>query len=268
MTLLLKLDPAQARDYSMMIQSVGMTCATFTIAWMGITVEWNSIIFCTIGAGVGIIFGLENVDNWLSGPEKKMLFVSIWVSFAISLWLLNSEDDRHAHDRIQNMSITKAVVLLVTGFIGGLCTAFAGSGVDICSFSILTLLFRVSEKTATPTSIVLMAVNSITGFFWRCFVMDAINPVVWMHFSTSVPIVVVVAPLGTLLASHFHRLVLATFVYVLEALALIGFLVTGPPWYLILTGAGIIVFSLVFFNTVSRIGKWWDKRYDPVALPA
>ena len=26
------------------------------------------------------------------------------------------------------------------------------SGIDICSFSVLTLLFRVSEKTATPTS--------------------------------------------------------------------------------------------------------------------
>jgi hypothetical protein len=30
----------------------------------------------------------------------------------------------------------------LTGFIGGIFTAIAGSGVDICSFSILSLLFR------------------------------------------------------------------------------------------------------------------------------
>ena len=46
---------------------------------------------------------------------------------------------------------------------------------DICSFSVLTLLFRVSEKVATPTSIVLMAINASVGqispdllnYFWK-----------------------------------------------------------------------------------------------------
>ncbi|ETN73898.1 hypothetical protein NECAME_13351, partial [Necator americanus] len=38
----------------------------------------------------------------------------------------------------------------------GIFTSFAGSGVDICIFSINTLLFRVSEKTATPTTVVIM----------------------------------------------------------------------------------------------------------------
>jgi hypothetical protein len=33
-------------------------------------------------------------------------------------------------------------VLLVTGFVGGIFSALCGSGVDICSFSILSLLFR------------------------------------------------------------------------------------------------------------------------------
>ena len=70
------------------------------------------------------------------------------------------------------------MLLIVMGFLGGLfymkslqnfcpClgifSAVAGSGVDICSFSVLTLLFRVSEKVATPTSIVLMAINASVG---------------------------------------------------------------------------------------------------------
>ena len=42
-------------------------------------------------------------------------------------------------------------------------TLVTGSGVDICSFSILSLLFRISEKISTPTSIVLMAINSLVG---------------------------------------------------------------------------------------------------------
>ena len=54
-----------------------------------------------------------------------------------------------------------------TGFAGGIFTSVSGSGLDICSFSILTLLFRVTEKTATPTSVILMAGNTLVGFYWR-----------------------------------------------------------------------------------------------------
>lgn len=81
------------------------------------------------------------------GPEKKMLFVSIWFSFALSLFLLNTHKKRITFEAIPNMRPWKAVVLLCTGFIGGrtrsmgfcrengndlgLCSAFSGSGADI-----------------------------------------------------------------------------------------------------------------------------------------
>ena len=58
------------------------------------------------------------------------------------------------------------------GFIGGNFSALAGSGVDICSFSVLSLLFRISEKVATPTSVVLMAINTCVGFYWRQLMTD------------------------------------------------------------------------------------------------
>ena len=55
------------------------------------------------------------------------------------------------------------MLLVCVGFLGGIFSAVAGSGVDICSFSVLSLLFRVSEKVSTPTSIVLMAINTCMG---------------------------------------------------------------------------------------------------------
>ena len=67
--------------------------------------------------------------------------------------------------RLQSFYIIS--VLIIAGIFGGIFTAVSGSGLDICSFSILTLLFRVTEKTATPTSVILMAGNTVVGFFWR-----------------------------------------------------------------------------------------------------
>ena len=49
MTLALSIEPTVARDFSMMIQSVGMSAASFTILFMRIQLEGRAVIFCTIG---------------------------------------------------------------------------------------------------------------------------------------------------------------------------------------------------------------------------
>jgi uncharacterized membrane protein YfcA len=79
------------------------------------------------------------------------------------------EHKRKTYDSIPNFGIWQAVVLLLTGFLGGIFSAITGSGVDICSFSMLSLLFRVSEKVSTPTSIVLMAINTCVGMYSKLY---------------------------------------------------------------------------------------------------
>ena len=79
------------------------------------------------------------------------------------------EHKRKTYDSIPNFGIWQAVVLLLTGFLGGIFSAITGSGVDICSFSMLSLLFRVSEKVSTPTSIVLMAINTCVGTYSKLY---------------------------------------------------------------------------------------------------
>ena len=140
-----------------------MSAASFTIFWMQITIEWHSIFYCSIGAVFGMIFGLEVLDSLLDEPTKKLGFVCIWFSFAFALYLLNRQHDRKTFDSIPNFGHWQGLVLILTGFTGGTFSAIAGSGVDICSFSILSLLYRVSEKVSTPTSVVLMAINASFG---------------------------------------------------------------------------------------------------------
>uniref|UniRef100_A0A1I7W9L5 Membrane transporter protein n=1 Tax=Heterorhabditis bacteriophora TaxID=37862 RepID=A0A1I7W9L5_HETBA len=111
-------------------------------------------------------------------------------------------------------------------------TAFAGSGVDICMFSIITLLFRVSEKTATPTTIVLMGLNSIIGVYYRAIWRAEVSELAWDYIKVTVPVAVTLAPFGSFLGSHFHRQILAALIYILETLAVLGFLATGPPFIL------------------------------------
>ncbi|KAK5981515.1 hypothetical protein GCK32_022185, partial [Trichostrongylus colubriformis] len=49
--------------------------------------------------------------------------------------------------------------------------------------------------------------------------------------------------------------VIASFVYILELVALIGFLLTKPAWRLIVVGAAIILAGTVFFTFISKTGQ-------------
>ena len=256
MTLVLHVHPSVARDFSMMIQATGMSCATFAIFFMGVQIEWRAVIFGSLGGVVGLICGLEFIDPHLTPPLKKMGFVSLFFSFAFALFLLNRHHKRKTYVTIPQFKLWKAILLFVTGVLGGILTSFAGTGLDICCFSVLTLFFRVSEKTATPTSVVLMAWNSILGVYWRRVIMNTVSQEAWEFLAVAVQIVVIGTPFGTVLGTHFHRQVLASFVYILDTVSLILAFVLVPQTPALAGGSvGVIIFGFIFYAVMMKFGN-------------
>ncbi|KHJ79572.1 hypothetical protein OESDEN_20776 [Oesophagostomum dentatum] len=109
MTLGLKIAPAVARDFSLIVQAIGMSCAMFAIVFMNVQIEKRAVIFGTMGSIPGFVFGSLCVDPLLAPPQKKMLFVSIWSSFAIALWMLNSHSHRKTYLIIPEFKLWKAL---------------------------------------------------------------------------------------------------------------------------------------------------------------
>uniref|UniRef100_A0A914X9E7 Uncharacterized protein n=1 Tax=Plectus sambesii TaxID=2011161 RepID=A0A914X9E7_9BILA len=255
MTLILQINPTIARDFALMIQSCGMTAAAATILYMGVALEWHSIVFCSLGAAFGIVIGIEFVDPYMSKAQKKMFFVSIWFSFACALFLLNTQKKRKTYLRIQMFNWWKAIVLVVTGFAGGVLTSFSGSGVCVCSFSILTLLFSINEKIATQTSIILIANNVLVGFFWRAKINETISQLAWEYWLCAAPVAALTGPMGSFLGSFVHRQTLACAVYLLETVAIIGgFIIVKPGIGLTIACAAIVIGGFGFFYCLSKIG--------------
>ena len=271
LTLALKATPAVARDVSLMVQACGMSTATMSMMLQSIQVEWHSIVFCFSGGALGALSGFYTIDLWLTGIQKKMCFVTIWFSFAFALFLLNRYHKRKTYYQIHNFTPLKGLALFVTGIVGGLFTSFAGGGLDICSFSMLTLLFRVTEKVATPTSVVLMASNSCLCFYWRTMVQQTMSREALDYIGVTAPIVTIMAPIGATLGSHFHRLVLASFVYVLDTVALVSaYVILGPDLVgtaLLYVSIGIIVFGFFFFSILTRMGNRTIEEYEALGIP-
>src|SRR5680860_944238 len=100
MTLGFGMEPHVARDFSLMIQSVGMVSAALVIMSMRIAVEWRAILFAGLGGALGVILGLEWIAPLLSASFTKVFFVSFWLGFGAALYWINRDRAREVCIRI------------------------------------------------------------------------------------------------------------------------------------------------------------------------
>eukprot|EP00005_Dracoamoeba_jomungandri_P001903 CAMPEP_0174262294 /NCGR_PEP_ID=MMETSP0439-20130205/12895_1 /TAXON_ID=0 /ORGANISM="Stereomyxa ramosa, Strain Chinc5" /LENGTH=348 /DNA_ID=CAMNT_0015346985 /DNA_START=410 /DNA_END=1452 /DNA_ORIENTATION=- len=262
MTLLLGLSPKVAADFSLMIQSIGMTSASFSIVYSGILIEKTAILWGTAGGTFGIVVGLQFIAPNLPSDMTKMLFVSVWFAFAINLFVLNRFKHRHTHLTLQHPTYWKFVVLMATGFVGGVLSSISGSGLDICTFSVLTLLFRLSEKTATPTSVILMAINTCVGFYFQGAVLQEIDDDTWGYWVAAIPAVALGAPVGAFVSSFLHRQVLACFVYVTDTTQFIVALIIVPQTWLLQVITWVTLFGCICMFAFFAVAGFYLLRYD------
>lgn len=244
-----------------------MTSAAFSIVVMRNRFEFVSLLVCTVGGVLGLVLGLEFVAPLLPASFIVMYSVSVAVTFGVALFWVSRVPSQSVTDEITGWSENagwlpcwKAWVLLVVGIVGGVFSALFGSGIDTCAFVALTLFFRVSEKVATPTSIILMAVNTCVGFLYREFAMDGVAEDAWTYFLVCIPVVVLGGPFGSVVASHFRRSLLIPLVFAFDVVQLVLALAVVKPWsqdtpLLCVTSAGITIAGLGAVKCMAKIGE-------------
>lgn len=273
MTLLFGIAPSVARDFSLMIQSVGMTAATVTILYTGIQVEHRSLLWSGLGGALGMIFGLEFIAGKLPPAFAKMLFTSTWLAFAFALYMINRYHAREVHLSIRNFRSRTALVLFGTGVAGGVISSITGSGLDITTFALLVLRLGISEKVATPTSVILMACNAVIGFAWKGFAGGGMAPEAWSYWWVCVPVVVVGAPLGAWFirerSRHFVSGILYTSILVqfVSALVIIPMTVPLAAFSVAVLSAGILFFRWMANQGVRRM-EWFAQADSVSEQPA
>ncbi|OIN60725.1 sulfite exporter TauE/SafE family protein [Arsenicibacter rosenii] len=249
-TLLLKLPPPVARNFSFAIQSIGMTSASLLIISLKIKVDWKAIRTVTIGGIPGLLFGAFFIVPLISGPMTKIFFVSLWLSFAFALYLANWKTGRVTTSGLGDLTTADYARILIFAFIGGVITAIFGDGINIFTFCLFTLYYSTSEKIATPTSIIIMTIHTIIGFLLHVFVLQDFQPVTFRYWMCAIPVVIFMAPLGAYIINFLTRETIANFLYFTTVVQYIGALIAlRPPLPVILTSVAIVLGGFLFF--------WW-----------
>lgn len=230
MTLLLSIAPADARVFSLGCQSFGMTSASTLILSKKIPIITRCILPVSISGIFGFILSDLFLVNLLPGSSVKLFFVSLWLSFGVALWVINKNKKTSKKNDLP-LIIKPSYIFLLSffGLIGGVVSAIFGNGIDILTFTLLTLLFRIDEKIATPTSVILMTIMTIFGFLWHVFVRNDVSHSIEFYLLGAIPVCIAMAPIGAYTISKLNSNVIAGFLYFVIAAQFITAIVVLKP---------------------------------------
>lgn len=261
MTLLFKIAPPIARDFSLMIQSVGMTAATLAILLSRTPIVRSAVVFSGLGGAFGMIVGLEFIAPLIIGAYAKVLFTSLWLSFALALFWINRDHKRPVLKQIQGYSPLTAVLLFGIGLVGGIISSVLGSGLDIITFAVLVLGFRICEAVATPTSVILMASNAVVGMLWKGVIGEGLIPQAWDYWWVCVPIVIIGAPLGAWFIRRISRKNIAMFLIAsIVVQYVVALLIIQQTPMLLAFNAAVLMIGVACFAMINHVGKTWHRE--------
>jgi uncharacterized protein len=208
------------RDFSLAIQSIGMVSASIYILTRGRKVEWRLLRFALVGAAVAMPLGITCIAPYVADVWVKVLFSVVYASFGL-LHLARMGEIVANQGPSKTWFKADPVIGFAVGALGGLLASVIGVGADILLYGILVLLYHTDIKIAIPTGVILMAFTSLVGT--GCTLMggnwwpagQVSNLEVLPYWLAAAPVVVIGAPLGSLVSRFVPRRSLLGFVAVL-----------------------------------------------------
>ncbi len=237
-----EIDRAMARDFSLMIQSVGMTSASIWILSRKShhLADYAPVLWYIPVAFAGFVFGMNAVQA-LPVPVIQALFLSLILTFSLA-YVSNS----HRGDR-QSLVVTGPLdrgMLASVLFLGGICASLFGTGADIVLYTLLVTRFRMRERIATHQSIMVMASISLLGYAYRHFWDGDITAYQVQTWLCAYPVVLLMAPLGSYVLSRINVEWMLRGIVALNIFQMLYFNLKAPTLEKFLYS---LVFSLVLF---------------------
>ena len=268
-TKLLHIPAHQACLFAFAIQSVGMGSASLSILYLGIPIERRVLLWGGLGGIAGLVTSTYGIEPYLAPVLVRIAFTVMVSTLGVALLLMNRKDMVMRHLRVPVFGATEKLLILGAGFVGGMMSGLAGCGENIAVFTVMVLLFRVSEKIATPTTVILMTMVTLAGFGLHVFAVHDFDRTVTSYWLAAAPIVAVGAPLGAILCSKMSRRTIVNVLLVLIGAEFTSTVLIIPMSRRVAIAATL---SLVFFGmlnwVMSSIHAYAPRiAGDPVEMP-
>lgn len=254
LSVFLDIDRVLARDFSLMIQSIGMTSASiFILTRKDVDLRSFTPLFWFVPAAFcGFVVGMLTLQG-IKVYIIQALFLSLIASFALAYYFSSHRGDLHFYRPRGRRDILITLLIL---FLGGMCTSLFGTGADIILYTLMVTRFNLHERTATQISVILMASLSILGYAYRGLVDQGLSGYQVQTWLCAYPVVLFMAPLGAYVLARINKEHMLRAIVVLNIAQLSYFLITKPtPEKILWTAIFTVGLSTLFFVTLARLAR-------------
>ena len=192
------------RDFSFAVQSIGMVSASIFILARRQPVAWSMLKGSMIGSVVGLPIGILLVAPMIPDIWIKLVFAVLWGSFGLlhlyRIGEISSHSGMTEFDEQWDLRVGFMLGLLASS----LFVSVTGVGIDMLIYAALVLLCRSDLKIAIPTSVIVMAFNSLVGVVIKSAT-HTWQPGVYENWLAAAPVVALGAPLGVFIVEFIGR---------------------------------------------------------------
>ncbi|MEV7780875.1 sulfite exporter TauE/SafE family protein [Kitasatospora sp. NPDC088351] len=247
LTKVLVVPPDRARIFTFAIQSIGMSAASLSILLNRIPIERKVVLYGSASGVVGVALSATLLAPHVPLPVVRALFTMLLVALALALVVQLGQRGYRRNAKIPAWSQREKGLVLAAGFAGGIVSGVAGVGENCVMFLLLVLLFRVSEKVATPTTVVMMTIVSVAAFLTHVILLDDFTGPVVGYWTAAAPVVAVGAPLGAWICTKLAPFTIRAVLFVLIGAELISTVLLVPftPFMVAASVATLTMFTVL-----------------------
>lgn len=263
LNIFLNIDRTMARDFSLMVQSIGMTSASiYILSHKANTLRtYRPLLLFIPVAFVGFVLGMQLLQQ-IPVYIIQALFLSLITSFAL---IYSMGTHRGSRIKLDAPAFNDKIWLLLMLLAGGMCASLFGTGADIILYTLLVTRFRLQEKIATHFSIILMASISVLGFAYRYFYDQTLTTYQVQTWLCAFPVVLLMAPLGAYVLHRINTEWMLRGIAVLNIGQLSYFLLVNPSVDKLIWASGFtIVLSLLFYTLLRHLVRQ-QQQAEPSA---
>lgn len=254
LNIFLSVDREMARDFSLMIQSVGMTSASIFILSHSANrlATYKPLLWMIPFAFSGFILGMQLLQQ-LPVYIIQALFLSLITSFAL---IYSLGQHRGCQAYLPKLKLSDRFFLVLMLLLGGCCASLFGTGADIILYTLLVTRFRMQEKIATHICIMLMAAISVLGFAYRHLYDQQLSDYQFQTWLCAYPVVLLMAPFGAYVLHRINKEIMLRGVALLNIGQLGYFICVKPTLEKALWAAFFtLLLSMLFYWLISSLSK-------------
>ena len=206
-----KIPAALATSYSLFV--VGTTSAIAAIRYRKMLNLKIAALFA-IPSTIGVILSRRyvlapmpdqiNISSWVFSKDDVVMLVFGILVVVISFFMLRAKDDGY-EVKVKTPTLRAMGLIILEGLVIGGLTGFVGAGGGFMIVPALTLLVGISMREAISTSLLIIAIKSLAGFFGDIHLAISIN---WWFLLGFTSMTIIGAFIGVKLNKNISTMVL------------------------------------------------------------